>query len=63
MKKVYKSGYLKNVSKILTLLLLLVVIVASAFLVFAVIHFLIDFSLKYINNKFNSNKYNTKQII
>ena len=48
MKKVYKSGYLKNVSKILTLLLLLVVIVASAFLVFAVIHFLIDFSLKYI---------------
>ncbi len=61
MKKVYKSGYLKNVSKILTLLLLLVVIVALAFLVFAVIHFLIDFSLKYINNKFNSNKYNTDE--
>ena len=61
MKKVYKSRYLKNISKIITMLLLFILIILLTFGIFVVIYLLISVSLNFINTKLslcNSNEEN-----
>lgn len=61
MKKVYKSRYLRNISKIITMLLLFILIILLTFGIFVVIYFLISVSLNFMNTKLrlrNSNEEN-----
>ena len=61
MKKVYKSRYLRNISKIITMLLLFILIILLTFGIFVVIYLLISVSLNFINTKLslcNSNEEN-----
>lgn len=61
MKQVYKSKYLKNISKIISVLLLFISIIILASVIFVLIYFLISISLNFINTKLsllNSNEGN-----
>lgn len=51
MKEVYKSRYLKNISKILAILLLFISIIILIVVIYVVIYLVINISLNFINTK------------